>query len=353
MQKIVLAGMLSNTQYTYASSFVQTLQELCYEVIQFNTRPKINLPIPKKVTTYLRDYLVNKNLIKMISKHKPDILFLIKAENIFASTLQLIKEKFGTTIINFYPDNPFAIWNGNSTINVLESLQIYDHFLIWSETLIPALNSAGSKQINYFPFAFDEKLFNHTVQITDEYISQVCFIGTWEPMREEMLTFLCTKLPEIDVAIWGNLWLEHIKPDHPLYKRIRGQAIYNDDMVAAIRGADIVLNFIRQQNATSHNMRTLEVPAAGGFILTERTYEQSKKLFVENESIACFSGHNELIDKIKYYLKNTDERKKISEKGSKISNEYTLKKQLSNFFKKQNIQEALLKKESHHERINS
>ena len=102
-------------------------------------------------------------------------------------------------------------------------------------------------------------------------------------------------------------------------------------MIAALRGADIVLNFIRKQNATAHNMRTLEVPAAGSFSLVERTQEQAEKLFIEDQSIACFSTLDELVLKITRYLQSPEERQKITAASYKKVQQYTLKKQLSQF----------------------
>lgn len=329
MQKIMLVGMLSQTQYTYASSFARTLNKLGYRVITFNNRHQFFLPIPTPIKSIINDYLINQALLKAVIKHNPDILFLIKAENIFTSTLKYVKKKFKTKIINFYPDNPFVTWNGNSTPQVLSNLPHYDHFLIWSEMLIPALQSAGCKNVHYFPLAFEEELFTHFPEKTEDYYrSEVCFVGTWEPDRERWLLALCQRLPQLNLAIWGDLWRKHIPSNHILHARIRGPALYGKNMLAALQGADIVLNFIREQNATAHNMRTFEIPAAQSFMLTERTYEQAQKLFIEEESIACFSSIDELAQKITWYLQNPSERNRLVQAGHHTVQQYTLKKQL-------------------------
>ncbi len=172
-------------------------------------------------------------------------------------------------IINFYPDNPFAVWNGNSTQHVLASLPLYDHFLIWSQMLIPVLYTAGCKNVHYFPLAFEEELFDQNPETVEPgYQSEVCFIGTWEPARERWLTELLERLPSLNLAIWGDLWSKNISQGNILHTKIRGQALYGEKMLAATRGAAIVLNFIREQNATAHNMRTFEVPASGAFTHT-------------------------------------------------------------------------------------
>ena len=54
-------------------------------------------------------------------------------------------------------------------------------------------------------------------------------------------------------------------------------------------------------------MRTFEVPACGGFLLTERSEEQSE-FFDEGTEIECFSSLPELRQKIDYYLRNSSDR---------------------------------------------
>ena len=334
MQTVMLVGMFSKNddQYTYASSFARTFYTLGHRVITFNNRYQFLPWFPVRFTNWLNNYLINQSLLKQIKKYRPDLLFLIKGENIFPSTLKIIKAQYNPIIINFYPDNPFVVWNGNSTQHLLASLPVYDHFLIWSRMLIPALQSAGCKNVHYFPLAFEEEIFNQIPEeIKPQYRSEVCFVGTWEPAREHWLTGLLERLPNLDLAIWGDLWSKNISPEHILHTKIRGQAVYGEKMLAATQGADIVLNFIREQNATAHNMRTFEVPASGAFLLTQRTHEQAAGLFTEYESIACFENLDELAAQVTFYLHNPDKRKTIAQKAHGVVQQYTLKKQLSQF----------------------
>lgn len=335
MQKVLVVGMLSTNphQYTYATSFIRTFQKLNYKVQAFNNRHHYTFPMIEPIKTSINNYCINQSLKRVVRHFQPDIIFFIKAENIFASTLAYIKKNFKAQCINFYPDNPFTVWNGNSTIHVLKSLPYYDHFLIWSESLIPVLQAAGCKKVHYFPFAYDEELFknHHAATPSKEYLSEVCFVGTWEKSREEWITGILSKLPHLTLAIWGNLWKENIQSNHPLYGCIRGNALYGNELLQAFQGADIILNFIREQNMSAHNMRTFEVPAARGFMLTQRTIEQAEKLFKENDSIVCFSTLDELVHKITWYLQQEDKRKKIIDHAYATVQQYTLYKQLAEF----------------------
>ena len=317
-KKVLVVGAFSPDPhvYTYATSFYKTLSAL------FNTVESFN---------YRRGYFVNLRLIAKVKAFKPDIVFIIKGELIKAKTIRTIKA-LGATVINFYPDNPFAVWNGNSNAQVLASLPLFDCFLFWAPDLFPALQAAGCKHTCFMPFAFDQELFDQPIPKLDTtYQTDVSFVGTWEPAREAMLSQLITRMPELNLAIWGNDW--NTKATNPAIKPyLRGNAIYGSSMIQAFRNANIVLNFVRQQNLGAHNMRTMEAPASVGFLLTERTKQQAQQLFTEGENIACFDGIDELIAKIRFYLQDEKTRRAITQKSFLHVQRYTLDTQLRAYF---------------------
>lgn len=337
-KKLLLVGYFPQnpTIYAYAQSFIEPLQKIGFNVNVFNYRKKIYPLTQSKISSYLNTRAINNALIKQVTAQKPDIIFFIKAETISAATIRHIKKVYNPYLINFYPDSPFALWNGNSNKEVLLSLPVIDCFLIWSEELIPALRSAGAQKSIFFPFAFDESLFSPTLTLTEQekafYTSDVSFIGTWEPEREWWLTQLCTGLPTLNVAIWGNEWGKNIAQNSPLKNKIRDNAIYGITMRKVFMTSKIVLNFIRRQNLQAHNMRTFEVPASNAFLLTQRTDDQAEKLFTEDENITCFENVSELIDKVNFYLQHRQERERIRQNGFIRAQEFTLIKQLEKLF---------------------
>ena len=330
MKKVLLVGHFGTNPdiYTYAQSFYKTLNHLGYSTIKFEYRQKL---VPIKV---INNFLINKKLIFLTKKLKPDIIFCIKAEIITSKTINKIKKTQNPLLINFYPDNPFTFWNGNSNAHVLNSLPLYNHFLIWGQELMPVLQATGCKKVSYFPFAFDQDLFAYNDQVKDHthnYIYDVSFIGTWEPKREHWLERLCLALPSIKLIIYGNEWEKQLKTDSPLRKYLYGQALYGQKMINIFKKTKINLNFIRRQNMQAHNMRTFEIPACGAFLLTQYTKDQASVLFKEGESISCFHSTQELIEKIKYYLICDKEREKIAHSGFIIAQNFTLEKTLKNF----------------------
>lgn len=333
IKKVLLVGAFDNKNYCYANSFYNKFVELNYDTEKFNYRKNY---LFLKYLKFLNNKIINFLLIKKVNKFKPDLVFLLKAENISVNSIKKIKAK-KILIANFYPDNIFSFWNGNSNINILKSLIYFDYFLSWGKFLENSLISAGAKNIYYFPFAYDKDIYEKEVIIDKQdikkYKCDICFAGTWDKEREAWLENLCKNMPELDLAIWGNLWLENLPKNSILINKIKGAAIYKDELIKLFKSSKIILNFIRKQNLSSHNMRTLEVPATKSFLLTERTQEQASYLFKEGESIECFDTIQELVLKINFYLDNKDKRDFIINNAYIKVQEFELFIVLKNFMK--------------------
>ena len=67
-----------------------------------------------------------------------------------------------------------------------------------------------------------------------------------------------------------------------------GPHIYGKDIFKLMNRSAISLNILRKQNYSEHNMRTFEIPANNGLMLTTRSNEQNK-FFKENKACFMFS----------------------------------------------------------------
>ena len=85
-----------------------------------------------------------------------------------------------------------------------------------------------------------------------------------------------------------------------------------------INSSHLSLNILRDQNDHSHNMKTFEIPAMGGLMITKRTKEQ-KYFFPENKACLMYHDLNELKTKIRKVLKNPKKFHKVSKKAYKLS----------------------------------
>ena len=312
--KMLLLGDFSNG--ALGLSYSRAFQKVGCEVEPFDykveyeaiSRLAKNRYLSRLLKTYF-DSILNKKLMKAVKALNPDLVFVIKGWSVFPETLREIKESSRALLFNFNPDNPFNLNRGASSNNIRNAIPIYDCYFIWGKFLIPDLMKVGARRVEYLPFACDPDL-HCPVTISDEerkiYGSDVALIGTWEQEREKWLE----PLADFDLAIWGNLW-EKTKAGLPLKRKWKGRAAIGVEFSKVCVASKIVLNLIRKQNGDAHNMRTFEVPACRGFILTTRTKEQLE-FFEEGKEIACFETPEELRMRLNQYLPDEGQRRKIS-----------------------------------------
>jgi spore maturation protein CgeB len=265
----------------------------------------------KYIRRVLSIYLIkrlNYKVLTEINSFNPHMVLFFKGQYILPKTLKRIKEEVKAVLFNIYTDNPFNITPGTSSEYVKKSISYYHCYFIWGKFLIPKLFKAGAKLVKYLPFAYASYI-HYPVQPDSKYKNDIAFIGTWDEEREKWLGYL----KNYDLAIWGNSW-EKVRVSSALYKKWRHKPAIGEEFSKVCNSSKIILNFIRKQNGDAHNMRTFEIPACQGFMLTQRTKEQSE-FFVEDKEIVCFSTYKELISKINFYLNHPELREKIRKNG--------------------------------------
>ncbi len=287
------------------------------EVYNFDLINEFNKVNPFSANRYLNSlfgYLfypaVNKRLLDEVKLNKPDLVFIIKGAFVFPGTLIDIKNKTNSLLFCFNPDNPFNFNKGASNKNIRESIPYYDCYFIWGKFLIPELIKVGAKRVQYLPFAYDPEL-HYPVKVGEEekkmFGSDIAFIGSYDKEREKFLM----SLVDYDLAIWGNGW-DKLSLFSPLKKKWKDRDVIGEDFSKVCNSSKIVLNHIRKQNNSAHNMKTFEIPACKGFMLTMRTKEQCE-FFEEGKDIACFETPEELRSKIKQFLNDLEARNNMRE----------------------------------------
>ncbi|MBL4588319.1 glycosyltransferase [Candidatus Babeliales bacterium] len=340
-KKMLLVGQFSRNPhvYCYADSFVNSFRRLGYVVEIFAYYPSFKTNILSRLYAFFWQLCINIQLLFVCFWQRPDILFVLKGEPLFAKTVAWLKRMYGVKIIWFYPDSPFIFWNGNSNSQMLKVLPSVDLYLCWSQRLVELLFHAGAPDVEYFPFGFDSDIFfkKASTNKLQLYKNDLLFVGTWSKEREHWLTLLVEKKPDISLVIFGTGWKERQHKEYRLTSYIHGDALPVAQMVDFFSASKIVLNFLRPQNFDSHNMRSIEVPATGNFLLAERSYEHAVTLFEENKEIVCFSTIGELIEKIEYYISHEEERLKIACNAHAKAQEYSLDLLLQQKFQKKEL----------------
>jgi len=259
----------------------------------------------------LHDTVASLELVRTARQLRPDVLFLPKAENIHSRAVKMAVAATGARLITWYPDHPFKA--DMTSMNILRNLPDPDIFYIWGRFLLETLHAAGARRAEYLPFAFDPLSHPENVQTNDDqsrrFSCEVCFVGTWDRERERDLAPLAC----FDLAIWGPGWPENLPASSPLRPKVRGGALYNEDLVRAYRGSRVVFNHLRLHNGSAHNVRSMEIAGIGGGAqLVRRTPELARELFTEDEHLLCFTDEDEMKQKVREALDSPETARRLS-----------------------------------------
>ena len=247
-----------------------------------------------------------RRLIRQQDDHKADLVVVIKCPNLPARVLKEL-HRTGPAIIQMNTDHP-QMDPGLKKEMYLSALKEYDLTVTFARFLIPVFYQLGAKRVYRLPFAYDpeiHKVINIGEAEKKVFESPVVYLGAWGFFQQQWLEPLIPYGLKIFGGLWHNLPFKH--PLGPCVNLHRG---WGDEMAKACAGSQLVVNLMRAEHGCAHTMKTFEIPACGGFMLTNRTEEQ-KEFFREDKEAVYFDTQDELIEKLKYYLNHPQEREKI------------------------------------------
>ena len=250
---------------------------------------------------------INKELVKDIKESKYDLLVVVRGDFISADTLEYAKTKI-PTVVNWSSDdfaNPL-----NTSKCILDCFPIYDCIFTPRQHLASEYLSKGAKSVQMLNWYYRSGLLYTPQQIINvNYHHNVSFIGAWSQYREVTITPLCG----FGLRTWGWGWNK--KASHTFTAKVDCKPqIGMVEMMHVFATSKVNINILTIENRDTTNLRNFEIPAAGGFQLSERSSE-ILQLFDEDKEIVCFGCEDELKEKVDYYLKNEVERQKIARQG--------------------------------------
>jgi spore maturation protein CgeB len=261
--------------------------------------------------SYSEPHGLNKAIVDGVRRVKPDIVWIDKGWFVWRETLEkIVMDDPRCLFIGFSPDDMSARHNRSHDFD--RHLHLYHAFLTTKSYNVSELRAAGCSKVIFVPNSFDPDTHRPIPadHLTQRFHAPVSLVGTFEAERAASLR----KLAEagLPIRIWGSFWKEWGRP--PAGVIVEGRDVIGDDYARVISASDINLCFLRKINRDLQTTRSVEIPAAGGFMLAERT-EEHLDLFEEGVEAEFFGSDEELIDKCRYYLAHPDHRKRIAEAG--------------------------------------
>jgi hypothetical protein len=280
-------------------------------------------------------FLMNRYLIKTAVKIMPDVVWINKGMQISSRTLKAIRSSTRAFLLSETADN--MLISGNKTKEFISSIPEYD--LMVTDKNVETVNyyDYGAKNVYSIHKGFFPEI-HKPIELTEEeqkiYGADVVFCGGAEHDRAESLSYLIQH--DINVKIWGNLrsWkkMKCFPTLSPFHSKT---AVWWAEYAKAINGAKIAICFLRHVANDSQTQRTFELPACQTMTIAERT-EDHMHLFKEDKEMVFFSNNDELLDKVKYYLKHDKAREEIAKAGRLkcVNSDYTYSRRYRNILNK-------------------
>lgn len=306
--KIFLVGSTGGTNIAdslFRSSKQKNLNAVFYQNYSAYQAPKLikafNWKLRGRYPTNLKRF--SQRMVDNCRSYQPRWLLTTGLSAINASALQEIG-KLGIKRLNFLTDDPFnetqyAPW-------FFKALPHYDIIFSPRRANIPDLLKVGCRKVEYLPFGYDETLFYpQPIEKENQIIPDVLFAGGADKDRVPYMDALIKS--GIQLALYGSYWEK--------YPATRWQTLGQADvgtLRSEISRAKICLCLVRRANRDGHCMRTFEVPAVGGCMLTEDTQEHRDIFGDEGENVLYFNSISEMLEKTHWLLEHEQERQRLA-----------------------------------------
>ncbi|ACM19834.1 glycosyltransferase, putative [Geotalea daltonii FRC-32] len=136
----------------------------------------------------------------------------------------------------------------------------------------------------------------------------------------------------------------HLQSEVVLPEKILGEPLSDLEMIKMYSRSKINIGFSAcgdthqsGERIVQVRLRDFEVPMSGGFYMVEYM-EELEEFFTIGKEIVCYTGPEDLAEKIRYYLSHDSEREAIRKAGyERCLRDHTWQKRLSNAFQQLNL----------------
>ncbi|MFA9459042.1 glycosyltransferase [Halalkalibacter sp. AB-rgal2] len=295
----------------HITSGVESLSNLDFNMSR--AYENINKKSTHKINIVSKENESIQSLLAKIKNFKPDVIIVFRAPlpTAFLSALKKLQISIGRWVV----DDPHRIDK-----HVLKS-KPYDFVITQEKNCLSVYKKNDLKAI-HGPLATNEKEY-YPMKVNENYVSDICFIGTPYKNRLAIIDSLADLLQEKNTFIIGPKW-EQLKNYTALKTSIINQTLPPNEVAKYYNGAKIVLNLNRpindvglnkqKINAITPNNRTFDIAACQSFQLTAYL-EELEAYYKLKDEIICFKHKEELREHILYYLEHSEERQRIAQKA--------------------------------------
>jgi Glycosyl transferases group 1 len=248
---------------------------------------------------------LSASVVRHAKDWRPELLVAFKALLLDAEALAGLS----CPKIHYHPDDSTNPENRSPTFESAEAF--YDLHITTKSFNVAEIASRAKGDVHFMFCAYDAVWHRCAVDaMPREPAYDVAFIGTRRDDRVELIARLARQFGK-RMLIAGSGWAA----DRILRRRsVVTQPLYGLDFSRAVWSARVHLGLLNSANRDLHSCRTLEVPAAGGLLLAERTSEH-EALFEDGESAVLFGSPDELEGRLSVLLEHPARAQSIASNG--------------------------------------
>jgi spore maturation protein CgeB len=257
---------------------------------------------------------LNKKLLSLVNKFKPDIFLEAGGHRILPLTIKRMRKKRIKTIL----------WTIDSPIDfepIIESAPYYDFVFCGGSEAYEILKNYNIKNLYWLPFACDPEI-HRPVSLTEEerkkFSSDIVFVGTINPHLYPWRVEVLEKISDFNLSVWGP-GAEYVPKNSPLKPLIKGKETSPFIWRKIYSAAKIVIciHYKDPQGKIpcyQASPRVYEVLACRKLLIVDGQ-KDVKRLFKDGKHLLIFRDIEDLREKIKYFLTHSQEREKIAYQG--------------------------------------
>jgi spore maturation protein CgeB len=272
------------------------------EFFDIDARPALAAAVPKGLRgerwrRSIEDRL-NESLSRRLRERAHDVLVVVKGLQIEPRVVREAADH-GLATVGMWIDDPLDIARS------IERAPAFDLYLTNDADSVAAYRARGHPDVHHFPGSADPALFFPRPGLRRDI--DLSFVGTRSDRRAETVD----ALRGFRTHVFGSGWAAGDVPEAV----VLGPKLLTAEFNAVINRSRINVNVHRWfGRGTAMNLRLFEVPAAGGFLLTDWVSEIDD-CYVEDRHLACWRSFEELRDKAAFYLAHDAARERIARAG--------------------------------------
>jgi spore maturation protein CgeB len=264
-----------------------------------------------------------KSLIRTVERFSPTLILVIMGNQVSPKTIARLRRHTRAPIVCWCQDQMTTLGRQYLLGAEYDAVFVKDRYL---QDLFSRMISSST--FHYLPEACNPQVHRPVALSSEErqrYACDVMIAGTLYYYRQEILQLL----GEFELRVWGRTpdWLVYRLPGSHM-----GRELVCDEKAQAARAARVALNTLHYAEVDGLNCRAFELAGCGAFQLCTHKPVLTEH-FRPGAEIETFASTAELIEKIRYYLRNPQQAATIAQQGQERAHrEHTYAHRLRELF---------------------